>query len=123
MGFLQEKRKNILFLKKKKQKDFCLFVGPPMRREQAGAAGLVHDTDPAGPWKRMSKLPPFAPAGETWARAVVLSKNCSKCAVWLPSASNWKKASNTPDRLSRQNRFHMLFQLPNSLGRARQLML
>jgi hypothetical protein len=73
--------------------------------------------------ERLAMLPPFAPAGETWARAVVLSKNCTKCAVWLPSASNWKKASNTPDRLSRQNRFHMLFQLPNSLGRARQLML
>ena len=32
-------------------------------------------------------LPPFAPAAETWARAVVLSKNWIKCAVWLHSAS------------------------------------
>ena len=32
-------------------------------------------------------LPPFAPAAETWARAVVLSKNCIKCAVSLHSAS------------------------------------
>ena len=32
-------------------------------------------------------LPPFAPAAETWARAVVLSKNCIKCAVLLHSAS------------------------------------
>ena len=68
-------------------------------------------------------LPPFAPAADTWARAVVLSKNWTKCAVWLHSASNWKNASNTPDRLSRQNRFHTLFQLPNSLGSARHVML
>ncbi len=71
----------------------------------------------------LAMLPPFAPAAETWARAVVLSKNWTRCAVWLLSASNWKNASNTPDRLSRQNRFHTLFQLPNSLGSARQVML
>ena len=58
-----------------------------------------------------------------WARTVVLSKNCTKCAVSLHTASNWKKASNTPDRLSRQNRFQMLFQLPNRSGSARQVML
>jgi hypothetical protein len=36
-----------------------------------------------------------------------------------------EKASNTPERLSRQNRFHIhtLFHLPNSLGRARHVML
>jgi hypothetical protein len=28
--------------------------------------------------KRLALLPPFAPAAETWARAVVLSKNCIK---------------------------------------------
>jgi len=33
-------------------------------------------------------LPPFAPAAETWARAVVLSKNCTRCAVSLHSASS-----------------------------------
>jgi hypothetical protein len=32
-------------------------------------------------------LPPFAPAAETWARAVVLSKSWTKCAVWLSPAS------------------------------------
>jgi hypothetical protein len=32
-------------------------------------------------------------------------------------------ASNTPLWLSRQNRFHTLFQLPNSAGKARQVML
>jgi hypothetical protein len=73
--------------------------------------------------KRLVLLPPFAPAAETCARAVVLSKSWTKCAVWLHSASSWKNASNTPERLSRQNRFHTLFQLPNSLGSARQLML
>lgn len=73
--------------------------------------------------ERLTMLPPFAPAAETWARIVVLSKSWTKCAVWLHSASNWKKASNTPERLSRQNRFHTLFHLPNSLGRARHVML
>jgi len=34
----------------------------------------------------LALLPPFAPAAETWARAVVLSKNCTRCAVWLYSA-------------------------------------
>jgi hypothetical protein len=68
-------------------------------------------------------LPPFAPAAETWARAVVLSKNWTKCAVRLHSANNWKNASNTPERLSRQNRFHTLFHLPNSSGSARHVML
>lgn len=71
----------------------------------------------------LAPLPPFAPAAETWARAVVLSKNWIKCAVWLHSASIWKNASNTPERLSRQNRFHTLFHLPYSLGSARQVML
>jgi hypothetical protein len=73
--------------------------------------------------ERLTMLPPFAPAAETWARAVVLSKNWTKWAVWLNSASNWKNASNTPERLSRQNRFHKLFHLPNWLGSARQVML
>jgi hypothetical protein len=41
-------------------------------------------------------LPPFAPAAETWARAVVLSKNCIRCAVSLYSTSIWKNASNIP---------------------------
>ena len=38
--------------------------------------------------ERLAMLPPFAPAAETWARAVVLSKNWTRCAVWLHSASN-----------------------------------
>jgi hypothetical protein len=37
--------------------------------------------------ERLALLPPFAPAAETWARAVVLSKSWTKCAVWLSSAS------------------------------------
>ena len=73
--------------------------------------------------ERLVLLPPFAPAADTWARAVVLSKNWIKCAVWLHSASIWKNASNTPERLSLQNRFHTLFHLPYSLGRARHVML
>jgi hypothetical protein len=73
--------------------------------------------------KRLALLPPFAPAAETCARAVVLSKNWTKCAVSLRSASIWKNASKTPDRLSRQNRFQTLFQFPYSSGNARQVML
>ncbi|CAH2605681.1 protein of unknown function (plasmid) [Rhodovastum atsumiense] len=51
----------------------------------------------------------------------MLSKNCARCALWLRSASNWKNASNTPERLSRQNRFQTLFYLPNSAGKARHV--
>jgi hypothetical protein len=57
--------------------------------------------------ERLTMLPPFAPAAETCARcrAVVLSKSWTKCSVLLCSTNNWKNASNTPERLSRQNRF------------------
>src|ERR1700757_2984729 len=65
--------------------------------------------------ERLAMLPPFAPAAETWARAVVLSNSWTRCAVWLHSARSWKKASKPPGRLSHQNRFHTLFHLPNSL--------
>jgi hypothetical protein len=54
--------------------------------------------------------PPFAPAAETWARTTVLSNICTTCAVRLHSASMAKNASNTPARLSRENRFHTEFQ-------------
>jgi len=37
--------------------------------------------------ERLMLLPPFAPAAETCARAVVLSKHCIRCAVSLHSAS------------------------------------
>jgi hypothetical protein len=43
--------------------------------------------------------------------------------VRLRFASASKKASNTPARLSRQKRFQIEFHLPNSAGRARQVML
>jgi hypothetical protein len=39
------------------------------------------------------------------------------------AASASKKASNTPAWLRRQKRFHTEFQLPNSAGSARQVML
>jgi hypothetical protein len=39
------------------------------------------------------------------------------------AASASKKASNTPAWLSRQKRFQTEFQLPNSAGSARQVML
>jgi hypothetical protein len=68
-------------------------------------------------------LPPFAPAAETCARTTVLSKNYTTCSVLLVSARSCRNASSTPVRLSRQNRFQMLFQLPNSAGIARQVML
>jgi hypothetical protein len=69
--------------------------------------------------ERMTVLPPFAPAAETWARTTVLSNIWTRCAVSLASASAWKNASNTLLRLSRENRFQTLFQLPNSAGNAR----
>jgi len=47
------------------------------------------------------------------------SNICTRCAVWLSPTSIWKKASNTPVRLSRQNRFQTLFQRPYSAGSAR----
>jgi hypothetical protein len=68
-------------------------------------------------------LPPFAPAAETWARTTVLSNICTRCALPLLSASRWKNASKVPFRLSRQNRFQTLFQLPYAAGSARQVML
>src|SRR6478735_4818257 len=58
-----------------------------------------------------AKTVAFAPAAETCARTTVLSKNCTTCAVLLVSARSWRNASNTPERLSRQNLFQMLFQL------------
>jgi hypothetical protein len=39
--------------------------------------------------------------------------NITKCAVSLIAARASKNASKVPDRLSRQNRFHTLFQCPN----------
>src|SRR6185295_7930839 len=92
------------------------------RRASLGATRSMLDHQTAK--RRLTdKTVALAPAAETWARAVVLSNNCTRCSVWLHPASNWKKASNTPERLSRQNRFHTLFHLPNSAGSARQVML
>ena len=73
--------------------------------------------------ERMAVLPPFAPAADTWARTTVESNICTSLAVLLKPASASKKASNTPDRRKRQNRFHTLFQLPNRSGSARQVTL
>ena len=54
------------------------------------AASLYPSHTPGTPVAR--PVPKTAPAGkvaaETWARAVVLSKNWTTCAVWLHSASN-----------------------------------
>jgi len=73
--------------------------------------------------QRLILLPPFAPAAETCARTTVESNIWTKWAVWLVAVSASKKASNTPAWLSRQKRFHTEFQLPNSAGSARQVML
>jgi hypothetical protein len=70
----------------------------------------------------LTVLPPLAPAAETSARTTVESNICPRGAVWLVAASASKKASNTPAWLRRQKRFQTLFQLPNSTGRARQVM-
>ena len=37
--------------------------------------------------KRLARLPPFAPAAETWARITVLSNICTRCAVPLIPAN------------------------------------
>jgi hypothetical protein len=83
-----------------------------LRRETAARAA-----------ERLLGLPPFAPAAETWARTTVESNICTRWAASLIPASASKKASNVPDWLNRQNRFHTLFQGPNLAGSARHVML
>lgn len=39
------------------------------------------------PPERLARLPPFAPAAETWARITVESNICTRCAVPLSPAS------------------------------------
>src|SRR3954452_15410245 len=73
--------------------------------------------------KSLAVLPPFEPAADTCARAVVESSICTRWAVVLVAASASNMASNTPDRLSRQKRFQTAFQSPNSAGSARHVML
>jgi hypothetical protein len=73
--------------------------------------------------ERLVFLPPFAPAADTWAREIVLSKNWITSAEALRSARSCKNASKTPERLSRQKRFQTLFHFPYSAGKARQEML
>jgi hypothetical protein len=68
--------------------------------------------------ERLTLLPPFAPAAETCARTIVLSNIWIRCAVGLIAANVSKKASNTPALLSQPNRFHTVFQCPNSFGSA-----
>jgi hypothetical protein len=72
--------------------------------------------------ERLAFLPPFAPAADTCARTMVESNICTRCAVSLNDANASKNASNTPLWLSREKRFQTLFQLPNSAGSARQVM-
>lgn len=78
---------------------------------------------PARAAEGLTVLPPFAPAAETCARAVVESNICTRWAVQLVAASASNMASNTPDRESRQKRFQTVFQSPNSTGNARQVIL
>jgi hypothetical protein len=54
---------------------------------------------------------------------MVESNICTRWAVPLRAAKASKKASNTPARLKRQNRFQTEFQLPKHAGSARQVML
>ena len=53
---------------------------------------------------------------------MVASNIWTQWAVWLVAASASKRASNTPARLRRQKRFQTEFQLPNSAGSARHVM-
>jgi len=77
----------------------------------------------AGAPKRPVLLPPFAQAAETCASTAVLSNIWISPALRLHPARAWKKASNVPERDRRENRFQMLFQLPNAAGRTPQAML
>jgi hypothetical protein len=77
----------------------------------------------ARPAEGLAVLPPFAPAAETCARAMVESSICTRWAVLLVAASASNMASNTPDWDKRQKRFQTEFQSPNSAGSARQVML
>lgn len=73
--------------------------------------------------ERLSLLPPFAPAAETWARTTVLSNICTRWADDDSEARWSKKVSNTSALLYRSNRFQTLFHLPKRSGSARQVML
>ena len=72
---------------------------------------------------RLSLLPPFAPAAETWARTTVESNIWMRPAVALRLARESKNASKTPALLKRSKRFQTLFHLPKRSGSARQVML
>ncbi len=103
-----------------------LAAGQMERQRQAVEVGLQVDLGrkPAARTPEgLVVLPPFAPAAETWARTTVESTIWTRCAVPLISGKIASIASNTPFWLSRQNRFPTLFQLPNSAGKARQVML
>jgi hypothetical protein len=80
-----------------------------LRREPAARAA-----------ERLTVLPPFLPAAETWARTMVLSNIWIRCADVLNEPSMSKKVSNTPALLSRSKRFHTEFQGPKRSGSARQ---
>jgi hypothetical protein len=54
---------------------------------------------------------------------MVESNICTRWAVSLSAAKASKKASKTPARLKRQNRFQTEFQWPKHAGSARQVML
>ena len=70
------------------------------------------------------RLAPPLPPRPRRGRALPWSSNiCTKCALSLSAASASKKASKMPARLSRQKRFQIEFQWPNSAERARQVML
>ena len=104
----------------------CLIAGEVEVERIAGKVAFEVDlgAEPtARAAERLIRLPPCAPAAETWARIEVLSNICTMPAVRLHSASAWKKTSNVPVCDSRQNRFQTLFQGPNSAGSARQVML
>ena len=73
--------------------------------------------------ERLGFLPPFAPAAETCARTTVESNIWMRWADLLNDASVSKNISNTSEWLSRQNRFHTLFQLPYFSGNARHVTL
>jgi hypothetical protein len=95
-------------------------------KRQAVAVALEMDfrAEPAtGAPERLILLPPFAPAADTCARTEVLSNIWIVPAVRLHAAKASKNTTNVPERDSRENRFHTLFQWPNSAGNARQLML
>jgi hypothetical protein len=84
-------------------------------------SGILKRGDPSRMRRGPIGLAVVALIGDGDARVDILADGQRR--LELRAVARLATGQNTPDRLSRQNRFHMLFQLPSSLGKARQVML